>query len=221
MNWQPDQRQLGRLKGALLLLGLLPFAYLMWMAYSGTLGDEPEKFVQNWTGVWSIGFLLLSLSITPFRAITRLHWLMRLRRMLGLFTFFYATLHFLGFIGFNHEFASTEIARDILKRPFIIVGFAAYVLLIPLAATSNQWAIRKLGGRKWQDLHRNVYLIGILGCIHYLWQAKGAALLWPVACSLILASLLTWRIRERRRKAIPTPTIQAAKPLKFFRQRPE
>jgi methionine sulfoxide reductase heme-binding subunit len=221
MNWQPDQRQLALLKSALFLLCLLPFAYLLWTAHSDALSDEPEKFVQNWSGIWTITFLLLSLCITPFRAITGRHWLMRLRRMLGLFTFFYATLHFLSFIGFNHEFASAAIARDILKRPFIIIGFVAYVLLIPLAVTSNQWSIRQLGGRKWQELHRNVYLIGILGCIHYLWQATGAALLWPIACSLALITLLAWRIKERQRKAIPAPTIQTAKPLKFFRQRPK
>ena len=95
------------------------------------------------------------------------------------------------------------------------------MLLIPLAATSNQWAIRKLGGRRWQELHRNVYPIGILAAVHYFWLVKATALLWPLAYSVALAFLLGWRVRERRRKAIPVPRFENAKPLKFFRQKPD
>jgi hypothetical protein len=101
--------------------------------------------VQRWTGTWTFNLLLLTLCITPLRAMTEWHWLLRLRRMLGLFCFFYATLHFLSFIGFDHAFVIDEIARDIIKRPFVTVGFAAFVLLIPLAATSNQWATAQTG----------------------------------------------------------------------------
>ena len=97
----------------------------------------------------------------------------------------------------------------------------AFLLLLPLAVTSNQWAIRKLGGRKWQELHRNIYLIAILACIHYFWLVKATALLWPLAYSVALAFLLGWRVRERRRKAIPVPQFQNAKPLKFFKQKPD
>lgn len=212
---------LGQIKAALLLICLLPAGRLMWAASSGDFGADPVEFVQRWTGTWTINFLLLTLSISPLRAMTQQHWLLRLRRMLGLFTFFYAALHFLSFIGFDHAFEIDAIARDIFKRPYVTVGFAAFLLLIPLAATSNQWAVRKLGGRKWQELHRNIYLVGILACVHYFWLVKASALLWPLTYSIALGVLLAWRIRERRRKAIPVPKFQEAKPIKFFKQKPD
>lgn len=221
MYWQPDTRQLAWLKVALFLVCLLPFGIVLWAAQAGDLGPDPEKFVEDWTGIWTFNFLLLSLCVTPLRTISRLHWLMRLRRMLGLFVFFYALLHLLSFIGFNHEFSIDNIARDIVDRPFIAVGFTAFVLLIPLAATSNQWAIGRLGGRRWQELHRSIYLIGILGAVHYLWLAQGVALLWPIAYALALGALLVWRIRERQRRAIPAPTIQTTQTLRYFKRRPE
>jgi sulfoxide reductase heme-binding subunit YedZ len=221
MPMQETTPPVARLKLALFLLALLPLGRLLWAAWTGDFGPNPVEFVQRWTGTWTFNFLLLTLCITPLRVWTQWHWLLRLRRMLGLFTFFYATLHFLSFIGFDHSFDVDAIARDIFKRPFVTVGFAAFVLLIPLAATSNQWAIRKLGGRRWQELHRNVYLIGILGAVHYFWLVKATALLWPLAYSVALAFLLGWRVRERRRKAIPVPRFENAKPLKFFRQKPD
>ncbi len=221
MTMQDAPPPVARLKLALFLLALLPFGRLLWAAWTGDFGPNPVEFVQRWTGTWTLNFLLLTLCITPLRVWTQWHWLLRLRRMLGLFTFFYATLHFLSFIGFDHSFDVDAIARDIFKRPFVTVGFAAFLLLIPLAATSNQWAIRKLGGRRWQDLHRNVYLIGILAAVHYFWLVKATALLWPLAYSVALAFLLGWRVRERRRKAIPVPRFENAKPLKFFRQKPD
>ena len=221
MPMQETTPPVARLKLALFLLALLPLGRLVWAAWTGDFGPNPVEFVQRWTGTWTFNFLLLTLCITPLRVWTQWHWLLRLRRMLGLFTFFYATLHFLSFIGFDHSFDVDAIARDIFKRPFVTVGFAAFVLLIPLAATSNQWAIRKLGGRRWQELHRNVYLIGILAAVHYFWLVKATALLWPLAYSVALAFLLGWRVRERRRKAIPVPRFENAKPLKFFRQKPD
>lgn len=103
-----------------------------------------------------------------------------------------------------------------------MVGFAAFVLLLPLAATSNSWAIRRLGGRRWQDLHRSIYLISILACVHYFWLVKATALIWPIAYALALSALLGWRIRERRRKAVPVrPNIPRPQPLKFFKQKPD
>lgn len=221
IHWQPDDRQLGRLKSALFLICLLPGGRLLWVALSGDLAAYPEQFAGRWTGLWTFNFLLLTLSISPLRAITQLHWLLRLRRMLGLFVFFYATLHFFSFIGLAHEFAIDEIARDVLKRPFVTVGFAAFVLLIPLAATSHPWAIQWLGGRKWQELHRNIYLIGILASLHYLWLSKASALLWPIGYTLALGILLAWRIRQRRRKAIPVPTARTSKPLRYFKDKPD
>ncbi len=221
MAWQPDNKQLSAIKATVFLLALAPFGRLLWAAWTGDFGANPVEFVQRWTGTWTFNLLLLTLCISPLRAMTQLHWLLRLRRMLGLFSFFYAMLHFLSFIGFDHAFELGDIARDIIKRPFVTVGFAAFLLLIPLAATSNQWAIRKLGGRRWQELHRSIYLIGILAAIHYFWLVKATALLWPIGYSAALALLLAWRIKERRRKAVPAPRQDNIKPLRFFKQRPE
>lgn len=220
MSFNPDNRQLGRIKLALFALCLLPAMRLLWAAYTGDFGPNPVEFVQRWTGTWTFNLLLITLCVTPLRAMTQMHWLTRLRRMLGLFCFFYATLHFLSFIGFDHDFVINDIAKDIFKRPFVTVGFTAFLLLLPLAASSNNWAIRKLGGRKWQELHRNIYLISILACVHYFWLVKATALLWPLGYSVAVAILLGWRIRERKRKAIPVPQSAAVKPLKFFKQKP-
>ncbi len=221
MSFNPTPRQLSSIKLAVFTVCLLPFAHLLWAAWTDDFGPNPVELVQRWTGSWTFNLLLLTLCISPLRAFTEWHWLLRLRRMLGLFTFFYGVLHFLSFIGFDHLFEIDDIARDILKRPFVTVGFAAFVLLIPLAATSNQWAIRKLGGRRWQELHRNIYLIAILACVHYFWLVKATALLWPLAYSVGVALLLGWRVHERRRKAMPVPTVHAGKPLKFFAKRPD
>lgn len=221
MTKTPDSRRLAQIKAVLFALCLLPLARLLWAAYTDDFGPNPVEFVQRWTGTWTFNFLIITLCVTPLRAMTEWHWLIRLRRMLGLFCFFFAALHFLSFIGFDHAFDINDIARDIAKRPFVTVGFAAFLLLIPLAATSNNWTIRKLGGRKWQELHRNIYLISILACIHYFWVVKATALLWPLAYSVAVAWLLGWRIRERRRKAIPAPAPRTAKPIHFFKQKPD
>jgi len=221
MSFNPNAHQLGLIKISVFVICLLPFGRLLWAADPGNFGPEPVEFVQRWTGTWTFNLLLITLSVTPLRSIAGLPWLLRLRRMLGLFCFFYAALHLLSFIGFDHAFDIDEIAKDVVKRPFVIVGFAAFLLLIPLAATSSNRSIRKLGGRRWQELHRNIYLISILACVHYFWLAKASALLWPLAYSAGVALLLGWRIRERKRKAIPVPKFQSAKPLKFFRQKPD
>ncbi|WP_306605416.1 sulfite oxidase heme-binding subunit YedZ [Azonexus sp.] len=211
------------LKPFLFLICLLPIG---WLAH--TLSGQPQdeklvEAVQRWTGIWTLNFLLVTLCISPLRAITGQHWLIRLRRMLGLFTFAYGVLHFLCFIGLDHAFSVDAIARDVIKHPYTSIGFAAFVLLIPLAATSNQWALRRLGGRKWQELHRTIYLIAILGCVHYLWlsQAAERSLIWPLTYSAGLAILLWWRHQDRQRKAIPVAQYPIAKPLKFFSKRPD
>jgi sulfoxide reductase heme-binding subunit YedZ len=221
----PNQRassQLTLLKIALFALVLLPLARLAIVTVNSDFGPDFVEFTQRWTGTWTLTLLLLTLCISPLRAYTEWHWLMRLRRMLGLFTFFYATLHFLTFIGLDNQFVLNDIARDIFKRPFVTLGFAAFLVLIPLAVTSNQFAVRRLGGRRWQELHRNIYLAGILGCLHYFWLSKPEAMLWPLAYSIALGLLLAWRIRERKRKAIPAPLDPKPniKPLRFYKQKP-
>lgn len=212
---------LSLLKPLLFCLSLLPAGRLLWAAHTGDFGANPVEFVQRWTGTWTINFLVLTLCITPLRSITGWHALIRVRRMLGLFTFFYATLHFLAFIGFDHDFAVDAIFRDILKRPFVTVGFAAWAIMLPLALTSSNYAIRKLGGRRWQDLHRSIYLIAILACVHYFWLVKATALLWPIGYTLTIGLLLAWRIQAWRRKAVPAAPTTRVRPLRFFPHRPD
>lgn len=221
MNFQPDSRQLALLKTLLIAACMLPAARLL--AFDWSMPDSPAltEEVQRWTGTWTLNFLLLTLCISPLRSLTGMHWLLRLRRLIGLTTFAYALLHLLAFIGLEHAFHLQAIARDSFKRPYVSAGLAAFVLLIPLAATSSQWAVRQLGGRRWQELHRNIYLIGILACIHYLWLSDGERLPWALACSLALAALLAWRVRERRRKAVPVARSASVSPIRFFPRKPD
>lgn len=223
MSFNPTPRQLSAIKFTLFSACLLPLGRLLWAAYSGDFGANPVEFVQRWTGTWSINLLWLTLCVTPLRTISGWHWLLRLRRMLGLFVFFYATLHFLAWVGFDHEFAVNELARDIFKRPFITVGFAAFLLLIPLAATSSQRAIKSLGGRRWQSLHRSIYPLSMLVCVHYFWLVKATALIWPLMYTAGLIALLGWRVNHWRKKGpAPLPTKDSTvRPLHFFRQKPD
>ncbi len=208
------------IKTLLFIVSLLPAVWIGWQLSQNGLGPEPDEALQAFTGTWTLNFLLLTLCVSPARAITGQHWLLRLRRMLGWFAFAYALLHLFSFIGYDHGFDLTAIARDVLKRPFIAVGVAALMLMIPLAATSNAMAIRRLGGRKWQDLHRNIYLIAILGCVHLLWQSKAEELPSALSYTVFLGLLLWWRIQERRRKAAPPPDHRVQS-VKFYRKRPD
>lgn len=189
------------LKALVFLLSLLPLAYYGWGAWHDTLGANPVEAVTRGLGAWTLNFLLITLAVTPLRKLTGWHAALRLRRMLGLFAFFYAVLHLTSYLWFDQFFAWGEIARDILERPFITVGMAAFVLLVPLAATSSNWAIRRLGGRRWQALHRTVYAIAILAVLHYGWLVK-ADLAQPLLYGGILVALLGlrawWREVERR-----------------------
>lgn len=210
--WTPSNRQLSAIKIALFIACLLPLARLAWLALANDgdgLGANPIEFVSRFLGTWTLNLLLLTLCVTPLRKIAGWPWLIRLRRMLGLFVFFYVVLHFLAWIGLDQYFDIDSIARDILKRPFISVGFAAFLLLIPLAATSSNAAIRKLGGKRWQNLHYSIYVVAILGVLHYLWLVKRVALLTPIGYAIALAILLGWRARERMRKYGPFKTSQA------------
>lgn len=218
-----DNPPVGLIKSILFTVCLLPAAWLALPLTSTPIDDTLVEATQRSTGLWTLNFLLLTLCMTPLRVISGLHWLIRLRRMLGLFTFFYSTLHFVSFIGLDHAFSVDTIARDIVRRPYTSLGLAAFLLILPLAATSNQWALRRLGGRKWQEVHRNIYLIAILACLHYLWLSFSieATLYWPLGYSMALGILLWWRHQERKRKAIAVPRFPAAKPLKFFSKRPD
>jgi len=173
---------------------LLPIVRLLLLGGSGGLGANPIEFITRSTGTWTLVGLLLTLSITPLRRLTGQVALLRYRRMLGLFSFFYGCLHFVTYIWLDQFFDPAAIARDILKRPFITIGFTAFVLLIPLAATSTHAMMRRLG-RRWQQLHRLIYLIALLGVIHYVWLVK-KDLTEPLIYGGVLACLLVLRLPQ-------------------------
>lgn len=217
--WTPGTGQLLAIKLALIGAALLPLLRL-----TGDLGANPPEFVSRYTGTWTFNLLLLTLCISPLRAWTGAHWLLRLRRSLGLLTFFYALLHFGAFALFDHELEWTAMATDIYDRPFIAVGFTAFVLMLPLALTSNRWAIAHLGGRRWQELHRSIYLIAILATLHYFWLSKITAIFYPLAYAALVVLLLAWRVADRmRRGTLPAqPTVQSMpQTIRFFKQRPK
>ncbi|MEX0960604.1 MAG: protein-methionine-sulfoxide reductase heme-binding subunit MsrQ [Burkholderiales bacterium] len=181
---------------------LIPLALVIWRALAGELSANPIEDITHHTGWWTLTFLMIVLAVTPLRQLSGLHWLLRLRRMLGLFAFFYACLHFLTYIVLDQFFHVEEIIKDVIKRPYITVGFTAFVLLIPLAATSTNAMVRRLGAARWQMLHRLVYLIAILAVLHFLWLVK-KDVREPLVFATILACLLGARLlyRLRRRAA--------------------
>lgn len=180
-------------KPVVFLACLGPLMRLGWKAYAGLLGANPIEVITHSTGDWTLIFLLVTLSITPLRKISRQLWLIRYRRMFGLFAFFYACLHFTTYIWLDKFFNVHEMLADVAKRKFITVGFSAFLLLIPLAVTSTSGWIRRLGGKRWQALHRLIYLSAILGVIHYLWLVK-ADIRKPLEYGAILGVLLAYRI---------------------------
>lgn len=163
------------LKPLVFVAALVPAGLLLAGALRGTLGANPLEAITHGTGDWTLRFLLVTLAVTPVRAVTGWNPLVRFRRMFGLFAFFYASLHFLTYLWFDKFFDWQQILADIPKRPFITVGFTAVVLLVPLALTSTTGMIRRLGGRRWQALHRLVYVAALLGVVHYLWLVKADA----------------------------------------------
>jgi sulfoxide reductase heme-binding subunit YedZ len=194
--------QLRRLKIALFIAATLPFLRLVVYTINDWLGANPVEFITRNTGDWTLYFLCFTLAVTPLRRLTGWNWLVRLRRTIGLFAFFYAFLHFMTFLWFDHFFDIAEMLKDVVKRPFITVGFGAFLLLIPLAATSTNAMIKRLGGKRWQWLHRLIYLIAPLGILHYWWMKAGKNdFSQPIAFGLIIALLLLarvyWRFGQR------------------------
>jgi sulfoxide reductase heme-binding subunit YedZ len=187
---------------------LLPLARLGWKGYLGLLGANPIEVITHSTGDWTLIFLLITLAITPLRKLTGQLWLIRYRRMLGLLAFFYVSLHFITYIWLDKSFDVHEMLADIAKRKFITVGFTGFLLLIPLALTSTKNSIRRLGGKRWQLLHRLVYLSAVCGVIHYLWLVK-ADIRKPLQYGMILTVLLGYRLvnwalpRLKPRKIVP------------------
>lgn len=187
-------------KPLLFVASLLPFAWLFYGAATGNLGANPAEYLVRSTGDWTLRFLCLTLAVTPVRVVAKLPTLQRFRRMLGLFTYFYVALHFLAYSWFDQGFDLTEIGKDIAKRPFILVGFTAFLLLTPLAATSFNRAVKAMGAKRWQALHRLVYAVAVLGILHFFWMRAAKNNFAEVAVyAAILAVLLGWRVRERLR----------------------
>lgn len=181
------------LKPAVFGIALLPFLLLLSAAMTGALSANPIDAITDDTGRWALRFLIMTLAITPLRRLTGWNALIRFRRMLGLYAFFYATLHFLTYFVLDEFFDIRQIAVDLTRRPFITVGFTAFVLLIPLAVTSTAGMIRRLGGKRWQLLHRFVYVSALGGVVHYLWLVK-ADIQRPLIYGGVLTVLLTYRL---------------------------
>ena len=191
-------------KVVIFLAALVPVALLARGALTGHLGVNPAETIQLTTGRWALKFLLISLAVTPVRRLTGWNVVIQYRRMLGLFAFFYATLHFTSYWAFDLSFAFGAMVGDVLKRPFIALGFSAFLLLVPLAVTSTKGWIRRLG-KRWSLLHRLVYVAAILAVIHFAWKVKvftGDPVIYAVILTVLLGFRIVWALRLRM-KASP------------------
>ena len=183
---------------------MLPLADLGLRAVQGRMGANPIERITHQTGWWTLALLVASLAITPLRRLSGMLWLVQYRRLIGLFAFFYGTLHMLTYVWLDQFFDVHSMLRDVVKRPFITMGTLSYVSMIPLALTSTQWSIRKLG-KKWQMLHRLAYLSAIAGVIHFLWlvkRDKSEPLMFAVVLAFLFAIRLGYIIKEKRAKAV-------------------
>jgi methionine sulfoxide reductase heme-binding subunit len=197
-------------KPVVFVLSLLPFAWLVYGIFADQLGANPAEYLERSTGDWTLRFLCITLAVTPLRVIGGLPPLARFRRMLGLFTYFYVVLHFLCYAWFDMGFDVAETAKDIAKRPFVLVGFAAFLLLTPLAATSFNRAVKAMGAKRWQALHKLVYVIAGLGILHFFWMRAGKNDFAEVAVyAAILAVLLGWRLVRwlRAKRTVRAPAF--------------
>jgi sulfoxide reductase heme-binding subunit YedZ len=188
---------------------LAPFAWLVTRALTGRLGINPVEDLELTTGIWALRFLIVTLLVTPVRRITGWNRVIQFRRMLGLFTFFYASVHFAIYIGIDQFFAFRFIVKDVVKRPFITMGFTAFVLMIPLAITSTKGWIRRLG-RRWVVLHRLIYVSAVCAAIHYLWKVKvmiGSPVYYAIVIGVLLAFRLIWQLRSA--KSMKTQRVTA------------
>jgi len=202
MAFNPSPKQLGLIKAALFVLALVPLTRLVVLTVAGRFVDPLEAITRG-TGDWVLYLLCITLAVTPLRRLTGWNWLVKLRRMIGLFAFFYAFLHFLAFLWFDHFFDLAAMWKDVLKRPFITVGFLAFLLLVPLAVTSTNGMIRRLGGKRWQWLHRLIYVIAPLGILHFWWMKAGKHnFTQPIIFGLIVALLLGVRVYWSRSRAV-------------------
>lgn len=208
MNFKKPLLARAWVKPVLFMVLLLPAAWLLWLTLSDGLGANPAERLVRRTGDWTLRVLCLVLAITPLRVTLGQPLLARLRRMVGLFVFFYVVLHLLAYSAFDMEFVWADIAKDIAKRPFILVGFAGFVLLTLLAATSFNRAVKWLGAARWQALHRAVYVIAGLAILHFFWMRAGKRNFGEVAVyAAVLGVLLGWRV-WRKFKGTPARAVQ-------------
>ena len=210
---QLSPAKLTALKIAVFVLALVPLARLVAgvVVFPEWLGANPAEFITRATGDWTLRFLLITLAVTPLRKLCGWGWLLRFRRMLGLFTFFYGVVHLASYVSFDHVFEVGEIIKDIIKRPFISVGFGALLLMLPLAITSTNAMVRRLGAARWLKLHRLIYVIGPLGVLHFWWMVK-RDLTEPIMYALVLALLLGYRLVLKLRESRSAPAATARKP---------
>lgn len=197
---RPDPASITRVKATLFVVCLMPLGLLIWRGFTGGVTANPIEFITHTLGWWTLAFLLVTLSVTPLRRLLDMPWLLRLRRMLGLYAFFYASLHFLTWLVIDQFFDWQDIVKDIIKRPYITVGFTAFVLLLPLAATSTNAMVRRLGAARWQLLHRLVYVIATLGVVHFWWLVK-KDIREPAVFAIVLTILLGVRLIYAKRKS--------------------
>ena len=203
---KPDSKQFKIIKAGLFLLACVPFLRLIIFAYLDQLGANPLEAITRNTGDWTLYMLCITLSITPLRRLSGWNWLLAMRRMLGLFTFFYASLHFLAFYWFDHFFDVQAMLIDVLKRPFIAMGFATFLMLLPLAVTSTNSMMRRLG-KRWKTLHQLIYLIILTGLVHFWWMRAGKQnfaqplLITVIAVVLLGSRLVTWWQNKKKLKA--------------------
>ncbi|WP_150627029.1 protein-methionine-sulfoxide reductase heme-binding subunit MsrQ [Pandoraea captiosa] len=201
---RPAQRWVARTKVVVFGVALLPLLRLVFYGFTDRLGANPVEFITRSTGTWTLVMLCITLAVTPLRRLTGFSWWLRFRRMLGLFAFFYGALHFATYFWLDQWFDWGSILRDVTgKRPFITVGFAAFVLMVPLALTSPHAMVRRLGGRRWQRLHRAIYAIAVLAILHYWWMKAGKNdLAQPAIYAIVVAGLLGarlfWALRRRK-----------------------
>ncbi len=202
------------LKVLVFLAALGPLARLLWKGVQGTLGANPIEFITRSTGEWILVFLMATLAITPLRKLTGIADLIRFRRMLGLFAFFYGCLHLMTYVWLDQNFNFRGMIPDVYKRPFITAGFTAFVLMLPLALTSTRKWIGRLGGKRWQALHRLIYLSALAGVIHFLWLVKRVTIrpqtYAAIFAALIFARIVLWLAPRVRSRIARAPSAVAA-----------
>jgi len=203
LSRSPSVNGLRGLHACVFALGALPAGIMVLALLRGELGVNPVETLIHGTGIWALRLLLLTLAITPIRWLSGAVWVIRLRRQVGLWAFFYAFSHFSIFIIFEHSLVLSTIALDIIERPYILLGTSAFVLLLPLALTSTQGWMRRLG-RNWKRLHRLIYPAALLGLLHFFWLIKANRWVEPLIYAALLAVMLGWRLWRRRSALWPT-----------------